>query len=379
METQRKIDMEFAHWLLNEEIYQNKTAVVYHRTKSLSNIEGIIRNRFVPSWTGIHGQGLYTTYLLKDQFIHQMGESYGDYIISFKVNNLDRYLVLDTKEAKKIHGANWKLSSQIPRLSKSLAEEIKYSKEITFKELNRMQRSKEESKNLMDLLFYEFKFDRLGIYGVIYQGLIAEDTEGSCLLKYGSIREGEDFILLRYAYAPVSQGMKNIEWLNATSLTSLRTHSRYKSKFTDKDFSVDSKLLFHKILRDSNDVAKSIAGMNERQISFAINSFTEEEISGFFWRSKDDQGAIRLITKYYNKEFNLDHVWAIMSRFSNLNELNLKPKDWAKLNFLNEEQTYDLLRYAKDREGVIGLFKKYKTNLTEEEKDFISNADYFFR
>jgi len=198
----------------DKQIYQNKTAVVYHRTRSLSNIEGIIRTRFIPSRSNVYGSGFYATYSIKDQFSPEMGESFGSYLIACKIKNLNRYLILNMDEAKIIHGANWKLSSQIKMFSKSLTEKIRNSKKVTFQKLDRLHQNK---KNIIYLLHREFNLDQQGIHGVIFHGEIACGAFGSCLLKYGSIKEGEDFVLLRYAFAPSDQDIKKVKWFNSYS------------------------------------------------------------------------------------------------------------------------------------------------------------------
>ena len=89
--------MNFKQWLINEEIYPNNTATVYHRTKEVSLIQGILESGYTPGPGAMYGAGLYTTISLESQFKSYMS-IYGTLVVKFHVTDLDKYLVFQTKQ-----------------------------------------------------------------------------------------------------------------------------------------------------------------------------------------------------------------------------------------------------------------------------------------
>lgn len=102
--------------LVNEAIYgQNRTATVFHRTKSIDSIKGMLSTGFRPGSGKMYGLGLYTTFDIESQLSLKMVNIYGPYIVKFIVKDLDQYLVFDPDEAKKIHGEGWQLNDQLKK------------------------------------------------------------------------------------------------------------------------------------------------------------------------------------------------------------------------------------------------------------------------
>jgi hypothetical protein len=90
--------MKFKSWfILSEELYQNNTATIFHRTKSFEYVQRMMNGGFVAGGGDYHGPGLYTTYTLEGT----TNLSYGDYVVKLKVNNLKNYFVLEPDIAKK--------------------------------------------------------------------------------------------------------------------------------------------------------------------------------------------------------------------------------------------------------------------------------------
>ena len=104
--------MNFKQWLINEEIYPNNTATVYHRTEHVSSIERILQSGYETGGGQMYGNGLYTTISLESQFKSYMSR-YGTFVIKFHVTDLDKYLVFHPNMAKRIHGQNYKISDQL--------------------------------------------------------------------------------------------------------------------------------------------------------------------------------------------------------------------------------------------------------------------------
>ena len=84
--------MQFKEWLINEEIWPNGTATVYHRTNSEA-VNGLLANPFKPGEGDMYGKGLYTTFAIESQFVASMEKTYGSTLIKFKVTDLNEYVI----------------------------------------------------------------------------------------------------------------------------------------------------------------------------------------------------------------------------------------------------------------------------------------------
>ena len=116
--------MNFKQWLLNEDVWQNNTATVFHRTckhcneeDSIKAVSGILTSDFkTGSGFGcMYGCGLYTTLSLESQFTDTMFR-YGKAVVKFKATELDKYLIFQLSLAKQIHGKDYKISDQLKKL-----------------------------------------------------------------------------------------------------------------------------------------------------------------------------------------------------------------------------------------------------------------------
>jgi hypothetical protein len=80
--------------IIFESIYSNK-ATVYHRTKIEDLINKIYNTGFRAGVGDTYGKGFYSTYELESQFRQRMKSNYGDIIVKFMINSLNRFMFFD--------------------------------------------------------------------------------------------------------------------------------------------------------------------------------------------------------------------------------------------------------------------------------------------
>lgn len=83
--------------IFNEDIYGNK-AIVYHRTATEDLINKIYTSGFKVGDKIAYGKGFYSTYDLKSQLSFNMKEKYGNIIVKFIINSLNRFFFFDFSE-----------------------------------------------------------------------------------------------------------------------------------------------------------------------------------------------------------------------------------------------------------------------------------------
>lgn len=272
--------MNFKKWLLSEEIFPNKTATVFHRTKNLGNVENIFKNSFKTSGDGLYGDGLYTTFSLESQFNSYMSE-YGDVIIKFKATDLDKYLIFQPSVAKYILGEeNYTLEKQLEKLNVKIEEvnlnELSINpfkwfgqgsqpppqpsqppKTMGISDYDKKLSVVKFSSGLAKEFYQKNKWIANKIHGVIY----SDPHDGHCLVKYKPIENG--ITMIGYADAPVSSNKekisnlhKNIGWITSTSTTNIKDASKNKSTDNElqkyKDISQPIKDILFKIAKTGN-------------------------------------------------------------------------------------------------------------------------------
>lgn len=224
--------MNFAQWLLNEEIYfQNNTAVIYHRTSNLGTVSSMLSEIFKAGGKNgcALGCGLYGVTDLNYQFDIYV-QDYGKYITKWKITGLNEFLILIKDQAAKIHGIDSPVSKQLQKLGvledwKKVAGEswqnilAKYDEQPSYKFLEDYPDWVE--KNLKGAVYYDSRF-------------------GICVLKYPPVEEGVTF--LAYAEAPVTgdkatdkNTMANLQWQKEMFGTSVK--SLYRAKVAGRDIS----------------------------------------------------------------------------------------------------------------------------------------------
>ena len=209
--------MNFKFWfILSEELYQNNTATVFHRTRSLDFVQQMMNGGFTAGIGDYHGPGLYTTYTLEGT----TNLGYGNYVVKLKVNNLKEYFVLEPDVAKKIHGDNYKLKDQARILELTLKltdEQWQKYQEISEKgQFGSAAASKALKKDGHRLWEHKCK-------GIIYNG----EQDGKCICVYAPYK-GLQF--LAYAHAPPPTTVDYIEknWVKSGKGVSIRSISDLK-------------------------------------------------------------------------------------------------------------------------------------------------------
>jgi hypothetical protein len=255
---------EFKSWLMFEEVFPNKTATVYHRTKSLEGIQGILSSGFkqtaASSFTGncLYGCGLYTTFDINSQFSDYMNV-YGDYLIKFKATNLENYLIAQKNIATYVLGKNYKISDQLKRLTK---------KEFAKNYLDQLDEEQEKAQYSSDMIkeFYDRnKWIEGEIQGLIYRGR----NDGYCLLKYHPINKTVSMIA--YSYAPVNSSLSDIKWI--TSSSKMRIRDIYQMEPSDK--------------RKDQSVL-DVSGYTEDELMYAVKNKMYSYITNFLKKIRDN-------------------------------------------------------------------------------------------
>ncbi len=211
--------MNFKSWfILSEELYQNNTATIFHRTRSFEDVQQMMNGGFRAGGGDHHGPGLYTTYTLKGTT--NLGQ-YGPYVVKLKVKNLKEYFVLEPDVAKKIHGDNYKLKDQARILNLTL--------KLTDEEWQKYQEISEKgqfgSAAASRALKQDFHFLWVhGCKGIIYNG--AQD--GKCICVYAPY-EGLQFLAYANAPAPTTVDFIEKNWIKSGRDVSIRSTVNIRS------------------------------------------------------------------------------------------------------------------------------------------------------
>lgn len=216
----------FKNWLFTEEVFPNKTATVYHRTRSLDNVENILSKGYKVGRGCHYGCGLYTNIELSSQFNQHMS-IYGNYIVKFKVTNLEKYLILPINIAKNILGKDYRISDQIKKL---IPSSLPFHRTSLLQEALKTYDQEQSTEVFTGELFrkmYKEWFPK-ELFGVIYRG----KQDGYCLLKYEPV---EDNTITMLGYTEASWGdldkmkylMGNQGWI--TSTKHIKIKNIYKS------------------------------------------------------------------------------------------------------------------------------------------------------
>jgi hypothetical protein len=172
--------MKFKNWLLTEEIWQNNTATVYHRTDP-QNIKTILSSSWQTGTGKFYGSGLYTTFSIESQFTQYMEDQYGTSILKFKVTNLDQYVICHKTVAQQILGQNYKISDQLKKLNLT---DLYTPEQI--EKFDQMMETEKFSAGLAKIMHHENNSLENKAKGIIYYG----SSDGYCLLKYKPIEDG---------------------------------------------------------------------------------------------------------------------------------------------------------------------------------------------
>jgi len=351
--------MNFKYWfILSEELYQNNTATIFHRTSSFERVQGMMNGGFTAGGGAFHGPGLYTTYTLEGT----TNLGYGPYVIKLKVKNLKSYFVFEPDVAKQIHGNNWKLKDQarILELTLKLTDE-QWQKYQKISESGKFG-SAAASKALIEdgyFLWYH------GCKGIVYNG----ENDGKCICVYAPY-EGLQF--LAYAHAPTPTTVDFIEknWVKSGKDVSIRSISDLKfpkgtgigSTSVEKQYEIEKeKNIPSKILKQIYDDLK-IGKYVKLKFYLNRNKLSDEDIHNLLEVARNKNEMINFIIK--NKtELSSKNVYDLLAYASDKDRIAriLGPDN---INKLNSEDVYHLLNYADDKEKMINFIIKYKTELS---------------
>lgn len=328
--------MKFKEWLLNEEIYvQNKTATVFHRTcqgcdvlKSVKAVSNILTTSYKMTPQGAYGAGLYTTYKIESQFTNFM-QGYGKAIVKFKVEGLDKYLVFELSEAKKIHGKDYKISDQLKKLG--ILDRFDKSKLEEYDERQKKLNSSELAHAILD----QNHWIENSIKGIIYYS----QGDGYCLLKYPIIQD-ETITMLGYAIADnddvekIEELKNNKGWIATVGALGTSIKNVYNSKNKEKfAFGDNSKIIDYII----DQVSKS-ENLEEigKQLKPKIEKISELDVA-------------RLIASAERKDKD------------KMAELIIKNK-----SEISDQNLRDLIKNAIEKEKVTKIIIQNKTELSSK-------------
>lgn len=229
--------MNFAQWLLNEEIYfQNNTAVVYHRTKNLGSVSSLLSQIFEAGKTGgcANGCGLYGMVDLTRQF-DTYAEDYGKYLTKWKISGLDQFLILIKNMAEKVHGKDSTVTKQLKKLGV-----LESWKKVAGSDWQNILEKYDADPNHKFVEIYGDWADK-NLKGTAYMDVsIMGQRHGIVVLKYPPIEDGVEF--LAYAEAPITgdkatdkNTMENLQWHKEMFGTNVK--SLYRAKSSGKDIS----------------------------------------------------------------------------------------------------------------------------------------------
>jgi len=336
--------MNFKQWLLSEEVYPNKNATVFHRTKNRENVENIFKSSFRTSGSGLYGDGLYTTFSLESQFNSYMNV-YGDILIKFKVTDLDKYLIFQPNVAKYVFGKdNYTIEKQLQKLNIN-AEDVNIN-ELTlnpFKWFNQKpqntqtelpQNTQTELPKNTGISVYDKKLntdkfsDKVAeefykknpwitqkLHGIIY----SSPMDGDCLVKYKPIENA--ITMIGYVNAPVqsskekiSQLHNNTGWITSASVTNIKDSSKLKSNKSlqkYKDISQPIQDILFKAAKEGDlDLFKIyFSKVNSSDISMILGKLiyiaadnSKSEIVKYIFSQQDPKLLINL-NDYQNSSF----------------------------------------------------------------------------
>jgi len=324
--------MNFKKWLISEEIYsQNKTATVYHRTcggcneyRSIKAVSGILTRNYKIGDGCWYGCGLYTTYKIESQFTEYM-QAYGQAVVKFKVTDLEKYLVFELSEAKKIHGNDYKISDQFKKLGLLNKPKVDESK---LKEYDERQEKENYSSVLAKEFYDQNKWIENSVKGMIYYG----KNDGYCLVKYEPVQDGT-ITMLAYAVAKYDdmkkmQELKNTKsenWITSTYKASVK--SIYKSPIENrKKYSFgDNEKIIDQLLNSKN------LEMTAKYLGLDMNKIYSGDIDYLITAATDKDKMMEVIIKY-------------------------------KTNF-SRNDSLTFIQYATDKDKVSELIIKYKKEL----------------
>lgn len=286
--------LHFKNWLITEEIWQNKTATVYHRTEP-EKIQSILSTTFKSAAGCAYGCGLYTTLAIDSQFSSYMSR-YGQALIKFKISNLDEYIICHKSVAKRILGANYKISDQLKRLGLSnlyTDEQIKSFDDLIENDTFRSSKTAEEIYGKNKQLEHRAK-------GIIFYG----ESDGYVLLKYNPVEDSTIKILAYTTNAPVDNKKimdnlaQNKGWTKTFGKASVKSAFDVPEKDRAKLFNQpESKIKQEYYKMRSVEAQKRFLNLVAKRLS----TLTDDD-KRFFFNEAIEMKDLNLVKTFYESE-----------------------------------------------------------------------------
>ena len=402
--------MNFKEWLnINEEIFPNKTATVYHRTcfqcdanDSVNSVSNILTSKFEVGYGSgcMYGCGLYTTFALESQFSSYM-HRYGHAVIKFKVTDLDKYLIFQLSVAKQIHGEDYKISSQFKKLGLLNKPNVDESK---LKEYDERQEKENYSSTLAREFYEQNKWIEKSVKGIIYYG----GNDGYCLVKYEPVQDGT-ITMLGYAVADVDNQQKmeelksNIGWITSTEkakikyIYSLPNDQKSKYNFIDKfiaqninkfsnaevDDLIEKRQNWFGGLEDLDNVTDTLLDNYKDQIEKVIikhkKELSDSNVFNLLLNAQDKDQIAELLQQHTDNISKLSdiHVSNLLS-FHDLTDKDRMVKIIIKhKKELSGDNVFWLLGYTKEIEEIAELLQQHTDNISKLSDKHIE--DLYFR
>jgi hypothetical protein len=329
--------MNFKKWLLSEDIWQGNTATVFHRTKSVKDVSGILTSDYKTGTGCMYGCGLYTTFAIESQFTNYM-QIYGKAVVKFKVTDLDKYLTFQLSVAKQIHGKDYKISSQFKKLGLLNKPNVN---ESNLKEYDERQEKEKYSSTLAKEFYEQNSWIEKSVKGMIYYG----KNDGYCLVKYKPVQDGT-ITMLGYAVADVDNQQKmeelksNIGWITSTE--------KAKIKY---------------IYSLPND-QKSKYNFIDKFIAQNINKFSNAEVDDLIEKRQNWFGDLK----------DLDNVTdTLLDNYKDqIEKVIIKHK-----KELSDSNVFNLLLNAQDKDQIAELLQQHTDNISKLSDKHIE--DLYFR
>jgi len=352
--------MNFKEWLLNEEIFPNKTATVYHRTKSIKDVSSILTSDYKVGTGCYYGCGLYTTFAIESQFTSYM-KTYGKAVVKFKVTDLDKYLIFQLSVAKQIHGKDYKISDQLKKLG--VLNKVDESK---LKEYDEQQEKESYSSTLAKDFYDKNTWIVNSVKGIIYYG----KNDGYCLLKYPTVQDGT-ITMLAYAVAEPDDMKKmeelksDIGWIKSVGVLGTSIKNVYKSPEKIK-----GKFAFGDNKKIENIINIFLTSKNlevtAKKLASELDKFSDGDVYYLLNAATDKEKMAEVIAKYKQK-LSDDNIRVLLWRLPNKDKIDeiaeLIIKNKKELSFSDVQ---NLLHYANDQGKIAELIINNKSELDDD-------------
>jgi hypothetical protein len=332
--------MNFKNWLLTEEIWQNNTATVYHRTDP-QNIKNILSTGWKVGHGDMYGSGLYTTFAIESQFTNYMESSYGTSLVKFKVTNLDQYLICQKSVAQQILGQNYKISDQLKRLN--LTDLYTPEQIADFDKLMGMSKfSGQLAKDIYDANETLEKKAK----GIIYYG----GNDGYCLVKYVPIEDGT-ITILGYANDVPAKDIQKMQELQSNCRKNQEGKCENPWSTTTEKVSIRQLYTVPEEKREKLTSTKKLTPLKRAMLSLP--------------NAKDKDSRIKFILSRYIDELSNHDVEILLITSQNKDEI-------AKIIIqnkkdLNESNVSVIIKNSKDHDAIGKLIVQTKKQITDDD------------